>query len=145
MSSDLARYLFLAGAVPYLLLGTLHAYHTPQRPTDRRGLSPADPDLSQAMTRTRMLLTPHTDLWLAWVGFNLSHSLGVVLFGLAVLLIGRSSSSFDSQAAVFLPFAVAVSGAYVALAVRYWFRIPLAGCLLSFACFVAAWALRAAG
>jgi hypothetical protein len=136
---ELSRYLFLAGALPFLLLGIAHAVHTPRRPTDRRGLSPADPRLTEAMTRSRVLLTGRTDLWRAWVGFNLSHSLGAVLFGLLVVLVGRTTASFGCNAGVFLPLAVAVSLAYLGLGVAYWFRTPIVGIALSVLLFSAAW------
>ncbi len=43
---ELSRYLFLAGALPFLLLGTAHAVHTPRQPYERKGLSKSDPSLS---------------------------------------------------------------------------------------------------
>jgi len=82
------------------------------------------------------------DMWRAWVGFNLSHSLGVSLLGLTVLLVGRTSASFALNAAVFLPLAVMVSFAYLGLAVVYWYRAPVVGVGLAVALFVSAWALH---
>lgn len=140
--TELSRYLFLAGAVPYLVLGLAHALHTPLRREDRRGLSPRDPAVGDAMAATTPLITRRTDLWLAWVGFNFSHSLGVVLFGLVVVLVGRSSASYAANAAAFQPLAIAGAAAYLLLAVRYWFRGPIAGCLSALAAFVLAAAMR---
>jgi hypothetical protein len=140
--NELSRYLFLAGAAPFVVLGLLHARATPLATTDRKGLSPADPALADAMAHGRMLLTKRTDLWRAWVGFNLSHSLGAVAFGAFVLAVGRSAESFAAQAAVCGPLAVAVSGAFLAIGVRYWFRTPIAGCAVAFACFALSWVLR---
>jgi hypothetical protein len=59
-----------------------------------------------------------------------------------VLLVGRSDASFSAQAPVFVPFAVLVSGAYVAIGLRYWFRSPVLGCGLSFVLFLCALGLR---
>ncbi len=125
MSSDLSRYLYLAGALPFLVLGTAHALATPRAPADAKGLSPFDPQLAEAMTRSTLRLTRRTDMWRAWVGFNLSHSLGVLVF--------------------FLPFAVVVAAVYLRLAQRYWFRTPLLGCALSLVLFLAAWIIRLMG
>jgi hypothetical protein len=97
------------------------------------------------MTRDTVLLTRRTTLWRAWVGFNLSHSLGAVLLGSIVLLVGRSQASFQQQANVFLPFVVLVCGTYLWIGLRYWFRTPIVGIALSGACFVASWALFAMG
>lgn len=143
--AELARYLFLAGATPFVVLGVAHALATPLSPSDRKGLSPHDPLVAETMTRTHLLLTRRTDLWLTWVGFNLSHSLGVVLFGVLVLLIGRSPASFAAQAPVFVPCAVVVSALYTVLAARYWFRTPLIGCTLALLLFVGAWSVMLLG
>jgi hypothetical protein len=131
--------LFLAGAIPLLLLGTAHIIHTPRQPGDRKGLSPADPGLAEAMARSKALLTGRIDMWRAWVGFNLSHSLGVILLGLIVVLVGRTPTSFEQNALVFVPLAVVVSLAYLAVGLVYWFRTPNIGVGLSVLLFSCAW------
>jgi hypothetical protein len=138
---ELSRYLFLAGALPFLFLGLAHVIATPLVLAKPKGLSPRDPAVAEAMTRTSMLLTRRTDMWRAWIGFNLSHSLGVVLFGVLVLLIGRSNASFAAEGPIFVPLAVLVSALYTTLGIKYWFRAPILGCALSFALFVCAFEL----
>ena len=142
---ELSRYIFLMGALPFVVLGMAHAFATPRVPAQSKGLSPRDPALREAMAKDTVLLTRRTTLWLAWVGFNLSHSLGAVLFGAVVLLVGRSQASFQAQAGVFLPFAIVVSGLYLLLGLRYWFRTPIVGIALSGVCFVASWVLFVIG
>jgi hypothetical protein len=137
--AELSRYLFLAGSLPYLLLGTAHALATPLRPADRRGLAPADPRLSETMARTPLRMTRRTDMWRAWIGFNFSHGLGLVVLGALILLIGRSEVAFRAQASLFVPFALLASCAYLLLATKYWFRTPIIGCALSLALFLGAW------
>src|SRR5687767_14475635 len=138
---EVSRYLFLAGALPFIVLGLAHAVATPHTPAQARGLSPRDPALRDAMSHDNVLLTRRTTVWLAWVGFNLSHSLGAVLFGAVIVLIGRSPASFEAQANVFLPLAVLVSATYLVLGIRYWFRTPIMGISLASVCFVASWVL----
>jgi hypothetical protein len=138
--NELSRYLFLAGALPFVLLGAAHVRATPARIGDGKGLSPSDPQLAEAMTKASPLLTSRTSMWLAWVGFNLSHSLGAMTLGGFVLLTGRDAARFADQASVCVPFAVLVAAAYLWIAVRYWFRIPIVGCALSLALFLASWA-----
>jgi hypothetical protein len=137
----MTRYLFLAGALPYLILGTAHAFATPLRPGDARGLSPRDPELAGRMAQSAVRITRRTNLWLAWVGFNLSHSLGVVLFGLFVVAIGRSDESFAAQAALCVPLATVVAAAYLYLATQYWFRTPILGCAFALLAFAGSWTL----
>jgi hypothetical protein len=138
---ELSRYFFLAGALPFLVLGTIHALVTPRSIADEKGLSPSDPAIREAMTRAHLKLTRRLTFWEAWVGFNFSHSLGAVLFGAFVVLIGRSEASFQSQAHVFLPFAVVVAGTYLAIGIRYWFVKPITGIGISAGCYVVAWGL----
>lgn len=140
--ADLSRLCFLAGAVPYLVLGTAHAWHTPFQVDQKKGLSARDPAVEGAMATTSPRLTARTDLWRAWVGFNYSHSLGAVLFGLFVLLIGRSESAFLAEGALAIPLALIVSLAYLVLGIKYWFKTPIVGIAVSVACFALAWVLR---
>lgn len=141
---DLSRHLFLAGALPYVMLGLLHALYTPTRTEDEKGLSPRDRAYRQGMTEQALLLTRRTNLWLSWVGFNFSHSLGAVLFGAAVILAGRSPAAFAANAP-FVPFAVVVSALYLAIGLRYWFRAPVVGISVATACFLSSWVLRLLG
>jgi hypothetical protein len=141
----LSRYLFLAGSVPFLVLGTAHALLTP-RSTDRpRPLSPADTPLAEAMARTPLRLTRRTDMWRAWVGFNFSHSLGVLLLGVVVVIVGRSEASFVRDGPFFVPLALAAALVYAVLAVNYWFRTPIRGAAAGAALFLAAWILLLVG
>jgi hypothetical protein len=142
---ELSRYLYLAGALPFLVLGIAHAIATPRAPADVKGLSPSDPQLAEAMTRAGLRLTRRTDMWRAWVGFNLSHSLGLVIFAAFVFVTGRSLPVFAQEAHISIPFALVVAAGYLRLARRYWFRTPLIGCLLSVVLFLAAWITRMMG
>ena len=142
---ELSRVLFIAGACPFILLGAAHALATPFRVDERKGLSPYDPGLAEQMARATVRLTRRTDMWRAWVGFNLSHSLGAVAFGLLVVLAGRSEASFAAEGSVFAPVALLVSSVYLALAVKYWFRTPIMGCALSAALFLASLVLLLVG
>jgi hypothetical protein len=140
--AELSRYFFLLGALPFVLLGIAHALATPLTPDESKGLSPRDLAYRHSMAEQTLLLTRRTNLWLAWVGFNLSHSLGAVLFGVVVLLVGRSSAAFGFNWPVFVPLAIVVSGVYLAVGVRYWFRTPIIGITISSVCFALSGMLR---
>lgn len=134
--AELSRYVFLLGALPFIVLGIAHALATPLTPEASKGLSPRDLAYRRSMTEQTVLLTRRTNLWLAWVGFNLSHSLGVELFGVVVLLVGRSPAAFAANAPTFVPLAIVVSGLYLAIGLRYWFHTPIIGIIISSVCFV---------
>jgi hypothetical protein len=135
--AELSRYLFLLGGLPFVFLGIAHALATPSTPDQTKGLSPRDPAYRQGMSQQTVLLTRRTNLWLAWVGFNLSHSLGAVLFGVVVLLVGRNPATFRANWSAFVPLAIVVSGTYLAIGLRYWFRSPIVAIIISCVCFLA--------
>lgn len=142
MQQEVSRYLFLAGGLVFVVLGVVHAMLTPRPLTQSAGLSPADPQLATMMSQTSIRLTRRMNMWSAWVGFNYSHSLGLVVLGGVVLLIGRSESSFAADANVFAPFAFVASAVYLLLATQYWFRTPIIACGLCCLLFLGSWLLR---
>ena len=89
------------------------------------------------MKATSPVLTRRTSLWNAWIGFNGSHGLGILLFAVIYLLlaVGHMSWLRDSPTLTWLP--VAGGGAYLSLG-RYWFRTPIIGLAIATACFLAA-------
>ena len=132
-------FLGIAGAI-YGLLGALHAVYTLADLRSPRRIVPDDPAVIAAMQTSKIRLTRgESSVWQGWVGFNLSHSLGAVLFGAVVVLVGRSEASFQAQAGVFLPLANVVSVCYLAIGLRCWFRAPLIGIALAGVCFLTAW------
>jgi len=136
---QLSRLLFLIGTLPFIVLGLAHALLTlrdVRRPT---ALSPTDPALREAMAVTPLILTRATTMWRAWLGFNLSHSLGVIFFGGLLLALGLYDWPFVSETRVLIPLAVVVSGAYLLLAVKFWFQKPAWGAGLGLLCFLASW------
>lgn len=134
-----AIFLWLGGAI-FVVLGFIHALYTLLDTLSPRRIVPADLALIEAMKANPVRLARGgTDMWNAWVGFNLSHSIGAMLFGGVCIYLGVMTEAYIVPAnLVLLP--VLVGGLYLALAARYWFRVPLAACALAFASFVAAWA-----
>lgn len=101
-------------------------------------LLPRDRELIAAMDRVSPVLTRQTTIWRAWIGFNVSHSLGAIFYALVYGYLANAHAEllFGS------PYLLAVGGAllatYVVLAWRYWFVTPLVGTAVAFACFAAA-------
>jgi hypothetical protein len=59
-------------------LGVVHLVYTFWGPL----LTPRDPALQISMSQIAPVLTKETTMWRCWVGFNVSHSMGLILFGL---------------------------------------------------------------
>src|SRR2546428_6115435 len=79
--SALGEPLARAGGAIFLLMGVAHGAMTLADLKRPRNLAPRDPHLLPTLERTSLGLTPRTSFWRAWIGFNLSHSLGLMVFG----------------------------------------------------------------
>src|SRR5215472_3855458 len=116
------------------VLGVIHLVYT----FFTNKFQPRNAATSDAMKATSPVLTRRTNFWDAWIGFNASHGLGMLLFAATylVLAVGHMSLLRESPLLTWLP--VAGSGAYLVLARRYWFRTPIIAAAIATACFLAA-------
>ena len=136
----LAQALVVIGAGITLLLGSAHLLFTFYGPK----LKPRDPSLQPHMEQAQLALTRETTVWKAWLGFNASHSLGAMLFGIvyAYLAIAHSAFLFQSTFQVVLGGLFLLS--FVILGKLYWFSVPFRGLVLALLCYLAgvavAWA-----
>ena len=120
----------IAGSAAILfVLGAAHLYLT----FFRTSLEPRDAALREQMATTHLRLTRQTTVWRAWLGFNASHSVGVMLFGLVYGYLALCQTTLLMQSHFLLGLGAVVLIAYLGLAHRYWFRIPLVGCALALA------------
>lgn len=133
------------GSLPFIVLGFAHGVYTWIERSRPFRLTPHKAEVREAMMGSTLKIHPATNVWRAWLGFNFSHSVGAVTFGLIYLIL--AVSEFDTLTAnpLLLWLPVSVSGAFVLMAWRYWFIIPLVGTALGFACFAAGVGLAVAG
>lgn len=133
------RTLLSLGGGIFVLLGFLHALYTFLDIRNPRRIVPDDPAVAAAMAASKVRLARGgTTMWRAWVGFNFSHALGAVLFGILCIVVGANLQSLAVPPWVLLLF-VAISALYLALGVLYWFRIPIGGLAIATACLLIAW------
>lgn len=130
---NLAALLFTTAATVIGLLGSVHMLYT----FYGNKLHPRDAATAQAMAASHPVLTRETTMWRATKGFNASHSLGAILFALVFGYLALWHLSFLQQSWFLLGLGMATLLAYLALAWRYWFRIPLRGIALTCALFAA--------
>jgi hypothetical protein len=135
----IAILLILGGSV-FGILGTLHAVYTLLDLRNPQRLVPVDPSVAQAMANSALRLSGgRTNMWRAWIGFNFSHSLGVLL--VAGLAIWTGLRVRMLPVGVIMPVLILIGCTYEVLAVLYWFRAPAIGVALGTICFVGAWIL----
>jgi hypothetical protein len=116
-----------------LTLGVLHLVYT------FRGtkLMPRDPALQARMAEVHPVITRQTTMWRAWVGFNASHSMGAILFGLVYGFLGNAYPEILFESPFLLAVGLAMLGGFAVLGKLYWFRIPFRGIVVSLVCYVA--------
>ncbi len=130
----IAVYLWIAGSLVMLLLGSIHLLYT----FFSGKFLPATPALYHQMRDTPMLLTKRTTIWKAWVGFNASHSIGVMYFGLINIFLVAGYFDLLQASHFFYSLNIGVVAFYLWLARRYWFRVPFMGVAITLACYVTA-------
>lgn len=133
------RFLLELGGGIFLLLGILHALYTFLDIREPRRLVPQEPSVALAMAESPVRLARGgTTMWRAWVGFNFSHSLGAILFGMLCVGAGVVLGTLVVPAWILFVL-VLIALLYVGLSVLYWFRIPTMGITLATVCLVIAW------
>jgi hypothetical protein len=136
----IAILLILGGAV-FGVLGGLHAIYTLLDLHDPRRLVPVDPSVAQAMANSALRLSHGgTDMWRAWIGFNFSHSLGVLVFAALAIWAGARIRMLPDPVSIVAALTL-IGCVYLALALRYWFHVPAIGIAIGTGCFAAAWVL----
>ena len=133
-----SRTIFIMGTLPFILLGAIHIIYTLIDIKTPRKLVPFDDKVRILMQKSTPKLTRQTTMWRAWVGFNISHGIGVLFFGLIYFVIAVLDSSILVRITPLLYLATVVALCYLILSIKYWFHIPAIGSGIGFACFVVA-------
>jgi hypothetical protein len=125
------KILVLLSAAIAVLLGIVHLAYT----FSGTSLLPRDGALQAAMSQAPLAITRETTVLRAWVGFNASHSIALVLFGLvfAYLAVFHAPLLFGSRFLLAVGFGTLL--AFAVLARLYWFSVPFAGILVALACY----------
>jgi hypothetical protein len=118
-------------------LGVIHFAYTFGGPK----LTPRDPTLQISMSQISPVITKETTMWRCWVGFNASHSLGLMLFGLVFGFLALAHSQLLFHSPFLLVVGLAMLGGFVVLSRFYFFSAPLIGISISLACYIASIAL----
>jgi hypothetical protein len=135
-----ARIPMVLSASIMLTLGAVHLVYTFWGPS----LTPRDPALQVSMSQISPVITKETTMWNCWVGFNASHSIGLILFGLIFSYLALAHGQLLFRSPFLLVVGLAMLGGFVVLSKLYFFRVPLTGVSISLACYVASIAISRA-
>jgi hypothetical protein len=134
----LSQSLMIASAAIVLVLGTIHLVYT----FWGRKLTPRDSALRVSMSQISPVLTRETTMWKAWIGFNASHSMGAILFGLIYGYLALIHNEVLFNSVFLLVVGLAMVGCFVILGRLYWFSVPFWSACVSLACYVSSIAVR---
>jgi hypothetical protein len=129
-----ASILLTASAAIIFLLGILHLKITFLGDKMR----PRDAALEETMKEISPQITRETTMWKTWIGFNASHSIGGMLFGLVYGYLALAHGSFLFRSPFLLAVGFLTLAGYGWLGVRYWFSVPFRGIALAALLYVAA-------
>ena len=132
-----AKILMVVSAGIILTLGVIHLVYTFWGPT----LTPREPALQVSMSQISPVITKETTMWRCWVGFNASHSMGLILFGLVFGFLAIAHGKILFQSPFLLVVGLAMLGGMVVLCRLYFFTVPLIGVSISLACYLGSIAL----
>ena len=135
-----AKILMVLSASIIFTLGVVHFAYTFWGPK----LTPRDPTLQVSMSQVSPVITKETTMWRAWVGFNASHSMGLILFGVVFGFLALAHGQLLFRSPFLLVVGLAFLVGFVVLCKVYFFRVPLMGISISLACYVASIALSRA-
>jgi hypothetical protein len=132
-----AKILMVLSASIVFTLGVVHLIYTFWGPM----LTPRDPALQISMSQIAPVITKETTMWRCWVGFNASHSIGLILFGLIFGFLALAHPQLLFQSPFLLAVGLAMLCGLAALSKVYWFGAPFTGICISLVCYLAGIAL----
>src|SRR5262249_58691454 len=112
------------------MLGVVHLVYTFWGPN----LTPRDPALQISMSQIAPVITKETTMWRCWGGFNASHSMGLILFGVVFGFLALAHGKLLFQSPFLLVVGLGMLGGFVLLSKGYFFSGPLTSISISF-CF----------
>ncbi len=139
---SMSQVLLAVGGGIFLILGSLHGLLTLRDLAKPRAFTPTDTRVREAMQDARLSLNPRVNLWKAWLGFNLSHSLGLVVIGSGIVAVAVLDFELFSSSAIVQDATASVAAAYLALSLAFWFWGPVAGSTVSLLCIFGAIAFQ---
>src|SRR5262245_23938475 len=128
-----ASALLALSATVMVLLGAVHVYYT----VATNKFEPRDTDLKGRLEAVAPVLSSHMTMWKAWIGFNLSHSLGLLFFGAVFGYLAIFRFSALQHSTFLLVTGALVVIMYAVLSRLYWFSGSSRGIALAFVFYLA--------
>ena len=130
---------FLAGSVVFIFAGGAHVLGTLLDTVRPTFFTPIDRSVRPVVEGTgiRLVGRPAPSMWRVWLGIHITHGLGAVAFGLLCLVTAAHDFDLVDRIGAFRPVTVAVSFAYLAVCLRFFYYAPKILITVATACFAA--------
>ncbi len=127
---------FIAAAI-LAVLGGLHLFYAARDFwSEPRYFAPRDRSLLPLLRATKNIITPNgRDYWTASLGFHFSHSIGVLLFALLIVIASLYQINWLEV------LLVGLGAVFTWIAWRCWFHIPLYGCAAATTLMLVGWSM----
>jgi hypothetical protein len=135
-----AKLLMVLSAGIIFTLGAIHLICTFYGPQ----LTPRDPALQISMSQVSPVISKETTMWRCWVGFNATHSMALLLFGLVFGFLALAHGEVLFHSPFLLVVGLAMLAGLVVLCKLFFFRVPLIGVSIALVCYVASVAISRA-
>jgi hypothetical protein len=146
VNSGAAQAWFIAGTIPLILAGGLHALAALLDTVRLTFFAPIDRSVRPVAEGTGIRLrrmfpggsgaTP--SMWRVWLGIHITHGLGIFTFGLLCLLIATHDFALVERIDAIRPLTIAFSAALLAISLRFFFYGPAIVTGIATACFTIA-------
>jgi hypothetical protein len=127
-----AKLLMVLSASIIFILGVTHLVYT----FWGTGLTPRSPALRLSMTSTSPVLTNETTMWRCWIGFNATHSMVLVLFGVIYGYFALTHDQLLFRSPFLLLVGFVTLACLVVICKLYFFKTPLIGGVVSLVSYV---------
>jgi len=115
-----------------MILGLVHAFLT----LFTKAMHPTNPEVLALNKSSHSHITKQTTLWASGIGFHLSHSIGMFIFGLFYFAFANGNPELILSSVIFSTAIVFVPLSYLLLSIKYWFILPTIGIGLACVCFI---------
>jgi hypothetical protein len=145
VNAGAAQAWFIAGTIPLILAGGLHALYALRDTVRPTFFAPIDRSVKPVVEGTgiRLVGKATPSMWRVWLGINITHGLGIFTFGLLCLLIATQDFNLVERIDAIRPLTIAFSAALLAVSLRFFFYGPAIITGTATACFTVATVLSA--
>jgi hypothetical protein len=150
VTAGAAQAWFIAGTIPLMLAGGLHALGALLDTVRPTFFAPIEGSAKPAVEGTGIRLVrmfggtgARPSMWRVWLGIHITHGLGIFTFGLLCLLIATHDFQLVERIDAIRPLTIAFSAALLAVSLRFFFYGPVIVTGTATACFTVATVLSA--